>query len=92
MAGQKFHVTRDRDSGKMGTATSLNRVGCGKQHLKSPLHALAVVLQSPTKTKKGNGQPPPENAYGGFFVFFWRAVECRGFMKLRRRSSGHPEI
>jgi hypothetical protein len=53
----------------MGTATSLNRVGCGKQHLKSPLHALAVVLQPPT-TKKGCGQPPSENDYGGFFFFF----------------------
>jgi hypothetical protein len=69
MAGKKFHVPRDRDSGKMGTATSLNLVGCAKQHLKSPLHALAVVLHPPT-TKKRSGQPPPENAYGGFFVFF----------------------
>jgi hypothetical protein len=69
MAGKKFHVLRDRDSGKMGTATSLNRVGCGKQHLKSPLHGLAVVLHPPT-TKKGSGQDPPENGYRGFFVFF----------------------
>jgi hypothetical protein len=53
----------------MGTTTSLNRVGCGKQHLKSPLHSLAVVLQ-PTTTKKGYGQPRSENGYRGFFFFF----------------------
>ena len=37
MAGKKFHVPRDVDSGKMGTATSLNRVVCGEQHHRGPL-------------------------------------------------------
>jgi hypothetical protein len=40
---------RDVDSGKVGTATSLNRVGCGQQHLKSPLHPLTVGCGPPER-------------------------------------------
>ncbi len=60
---------RDRDSGKMGTATSLNRVGCGKQYLKSPLHAMPVV-RSPQQQKKVTGSPVRKMATVGFSFFF----------------------
>jgi hypothetical protein len=60
---------RDRDSGKMGTATSLNRVGCGKQYLKSPLNAMLVV-RSPRQQKKVTGSPVRKMATVGFSFFF----------------------
>jgi hypothetical protein len=62
-------VPRDRDSGKMGTATSLNRVGCGKQHLKSPLHAMSVV-RSPQQQKIVADSPVRKMATVGFSFFF----------------------
>jgi hypothetical protein len=52
----------------MGTATSLNRVGCGKQHLKSPLHGMPVV-RSPQQQKIVAGSPVRKMATVGFFFF-----------------------
>jgi hypothetical protein len=53
----------------MGTATSLNRVGCGKQHLKSPLHAMPVV-RSPQQQKIVADSPVRKMATVGFSFFF----------------------
>jgi hypothetical protein len=53
----------------MGTATSLNRVGCGKQYLKSPLNAMLVV-RSPQQQKKVTGSPVRKMATVGFSFFF----------------------
>jgi hypothetical protein len=64
---------RDVDSGKMGTATSLNRVGCGKQHLKSPLHAMSVVRR-PQQQKIVAGSPVRKMATTVGFSFFFNGL------------------
>ena len=56
MAGKEFHVPRDRDSGKMGTTTTLNRVGCGEQHHQGPL--IKFLLDVAHHKKSCCGQQP----------------------------------
>ncbi len=59
----------DMDSGKVGTATTLKRTDCEKQHLKSPLYALAVVC-SPQQPKKVADSPLRNMPTVGFSFFF----------------------
>jgi hypothetical protein len=68
MAGKEFHVTRDRDSGKMGTATSLNRLGCGEQHRNRPL--IQFVLDSAHNNKSCCGLYPSKLGVWGFRIVF----------------------
>jgi hypothetical protein len=68
MVGKEFHVPRDRDSGKVGTSTSLNRVGCREQHPNSPLTHFWLDVSH--NNKSCCGLHPSKSGYSGFFVFF----------------------
>jgi hypothetical protein len=66
----KGHICmpRDTDSGKMGTDTSLNRLGCGEQHPNRPLTHFG--LDTAHNNKSCCGLQSSKNGSVGFSFFF----------------------